>query len=393
VEIKVIRDTFWLRLVTMGDLGFAEAYMAGDCEVSNLPQVFRIFIRSRPSLASTNIPGVSTLPSKLFRYISSLTNSRFANTLSNTIFNISAHYDLSNGMFSAFLSDDMTYSCAIFPELDADLSAQKLHHLNNGQDELEDAQMAKIRHIIRQADIRQGHRVLEIGSGWGSFAIEAVKQTGCTVDTITLSAQQKKLAEERVKKAGLGGRVRVWLMDYRALPESWKSSFDRVVSIEMLEQVGKEFTPGYFSVLDSVLKSNGVACFQVITIPESRFEQYQKGIDFIRKWIFPGGFLPTISFITDAIQVGANNRLIIDSVSNIGPHYARTLREWRRRFLQNFDELISPALRAEHPEMTAGDIEVFKRKWLYYFCYCEVGFSERILGDHIFTLVREGNRE
>ncbi|ORX34243.1 S-adenosyl-L-methionine-dependent methyltransferase [Kockovaella imperatae] len=424
-EIRVIRDTFWLRLVTLGDLGFAEAYMAGDCEVSDLVQVFKIFIRSRPALqaAKSNISGVSTIPSRIFSLVTSLTNSRFANTLSNSMSNIRAHYDLSNGMFSSFLSEDMTYSCAIFPELDADLreagkssmgelnGALGLTRITNGHpstpqkkkstskvedtegDELYEAQIAKLRHIIKKADIRAGHRVLEIGSGWGSMAIETVRMTGCTVDTLTLSIEQKKLAEDRIKAAGLAGRIRVWLMDYRATPESWKGAFDRVVSIEMLEAVGKDFIAGYFGVIDSVLNQNGAACVQVITIPESRFDAYQQEVDFIRKWIFPGGFLPTVSFTVDAIHKGAHNNLVVDSISNIGPHYARTLREWRRRFLASFNDRIGPAMRAEHPEMTDADIEVFKRKWIYYFCYCEVGFSERVLGDHIITMVREGSSE
>ncbi|GFZ43188.1 hypothetical protein JCM24511_00907 [Saitozyma sp. JCM 24511] len=431
-EIRVIRDTFWLRLVTLGDLGFAEAYMAGlQGEYTPLRQapdstpvltwLEQTFIRSRPALESSHISGVSTIPSRLFSLITSLTNSRFANTISNSISNIRAHYDLSNGMFSAFLSRDMTYSCAIFPELDADLAEGVDEGMNGaigltrvggaihkstkalegvgagptsgGEDPLEQAQLAKIRHIIRKADIRPGHRVLEIGSGWGSFAIEAVRSTSCTVDTITLSSQQKALAEERIRAAGLAGRIRVWLMDYRALPESWKGAFDRVVSIEMLEAVGKEFIGGYFSVLDQALNASGVACIQVITIPESRFEKYQREVDFIRKWIFPGGFLPTVSFVVDAIRTGSKDRLVVDSISNIGPHYARTLREWRRRFLHAFHDRVEPALRSEHPEMTDADIEVFKRKWIYYFCYCEVGFSERVLGDHIITMAREGNAE
>ncbi|WWD18050.1 hypothetical protein CI109_102497 [Kwoniella shandongensis] len=408
-EIRVIRDAFWLRLVTLGDLGFAEAYMAGDCEVSDLVQVFKIFIRSRPALTNSNISGVTTIPSRLFSLITSLTNSRFANTISNSLSNIQAHYDLSNGMFSSFLSADMTYSCAIFPELDKDLRGSGSSNGGLGlkrivaegqdedgtedKDELEEAQLAKLRHIIRKADIRPGHRVLEIGSGWGSLAIEAVRMTSCTVDTITLSAQQKALAEERIKRAGLAGRIRVWLLDYRKLPESWKGSFDRVVSIEMLEAVGKEFTEGYFSVIDQMLNECGVACIQVITIPESRFDKYQQEVDFIRKWIFPGGFLPTVTYVVDAIQKGAKNKLVVDSISNIGPHYARTLREWRHRFIANFSSRIVPALVAEHPEMTEEDVEVFKRKWIYYFCYCEVGFSERVLGDHIFTIAREGNAD
>ncbi|OCF41406.1 hypothetical protein I317_04797 [Kwoniella heveanensis CBS 569] len=404
-EIRVLRDSFWLRLVAQGDLGFAEAYMAGDCEVTDLVQVFRIFIRSQQSLESSHISGVRTLPSRAFSIVTNLTNSRFANTISNSICNISAHYDLSNGMFKSFLSRDMTYSCAIFPELDKDLTEGRhqdrpkkkgLIGLGNGNgvdgegDELEEAQIAKLRHIIRKADIRPGHRVLEIGSGWGSLAIEAVKMTKCTVDTITLSAQQKALAEKRIKRAGLAGRIRVHLVDYRKLPESWKGSFDRVVSIEMLEAVGKEFIPGYFGVLNEMLNESGVACIQVITIPESRFERYQRDVDFIQKWIFPGGFLPTVTYVVDAATKGSSNKLVLDSVSNIGPHYARTLREWRYRFVDNFDEMIIPALLSEHPGMNDQDVQVFKRKWIYYFAYCEIGFAERVLGDHIFTWVREG---
>ncbi|WRT64038.1 uncharacterized protein IL334_000965 [Kwoniella shivajii] len=401
--IRILKDSFWLRLVAQGDLGFAEAYMMGECEVDDLVQVFKIFIRSQPASTQTHISGVRTLPSKVFSLITNITNSRFANTITNSICNISAHYDLSNGMFSSFLSRDMTYSCAIFPELDKDLidgreqSRKEGKFVNiygeNGKDELEQAQITKLRHIIRKADIRPGHRVLEIGSGWGSLAIEAVKMTKCTVDTITLSSQQKALAEDRIKKAGLAGRVRVWLMDYRKLPESWKGTFDRVVSIEMLEAVGKEFIPGYFGVLNEMLNEKGVACIQVITIPESRFEKYQQEVDFIRKWIFPGGFLPTVTYVTESATKGSQNRLVLDSISNIGPHYARTLREWRHRFIAQFDDSVIPALLTEHPKMDQDAIQVFKRKWIYYFVYCEIGFSERVLGDHIFTWVREGNAE
>lgn len=167
----------------------------------------------------------------------------------------------------------MTYSCGIYPALDADLlpSSAPPKHAWTTHDALERAQYAKLHHIIRKAKIARGHRVLEIGSGWGSFAIEAVRTTGCTVDTLTLSSQQKALAEERIAKAGLQDSIRVHLMDFRSIPEEWAHTFDRCVSIEMLEAVGKEYIGPYFEMMDRMLNERGVACFQVITIPEARF--------------------------------------------------------------------------------------------------------------------------
>ncbi|KAL7417892.1 S-adenosyl-L-methionine-dependent methyltransferase [Mrakia frigida] len=438
-EIRVLNDSFWIRLVLLGDLGFSEAFMWGDVEVDELAALFRIFILNRPKPppgASAGISGVSSLPSKLFSLGNGFFNSRlFANTLGNSQSNIAAHYDISNDMFSAFLSPDMTYSCGIFPSLDADLApspfqskiagsdnlerfdrdGRRIHaspstpppeekkggrvggidngwRNGEGKDELEEAQFAKLRYIIKKADIQKGHRVLEIGSGWGSFAMEAVRLTGCTVDTLTLSTQQASLARARIEKAGMTSSITVHLLDYRSMPKEWEGSFDRVVSIEMIEAVGKEFLEGYFEVVNRALNAKGAAVFQVITIPESRFEAYQRDVDFIRKWVFPGGFLPTFHFMTTQLEKGSKSQLIMDDVVNVGPHYARTLREWRIRFQATFASEITPSLLREHPEMDASDVEVFKRKWIYYYEYCAAGFTERILGVHIFRVTKEGNK-
>ncbi|KIM24907.1 hypothetical protein M408DRAFT_316976 [Serendipita vermifera MAFF 305830] len=381
-EFKVLSGSFWIRLALMSDLGFAEAFMYGDVQCEDLVSVFQIFIKNRKSLAdmSTSLSWLASLPQTLTQY-------RFLNTISNSRSNISAHYDISNQMFAGFLSEDMTYSCGIFSDLDADL-----HH-HNKIDDLYDAQMRKIHHIIRKADIRPGHRVLEIGSGWGALAIEAVRLTGCEVDTLTLSVAQKVLAEERIAAAGpeFAQKIRVHLMDYRAMPEEWQGTFDRFVSVEMIEAVGREFLEGYWTIVDWALKKeNAMGVVQVITIPEA--------IDFIRKWIFPGGFLPTVNFLVETLTKGSSGSLIVESISNIGPHYARTLREWRRRFEAKFDEVIVPALQSEYPDVMGPqtglkglrEIEVFKRKWICD-CYCEVGFTTRTLGDHIMTFTREGN--
>jgi cyclopropane-fatty-acyl-phospholipid synthase len=309
--------------------------------------------------------------------------------------------------------------------------------------------MCKLDHIIRKAKIQEGHRVLEIGSGWGSLAIRIAQRIpGTTIDTITLSSQQQDLAQERIAAEGLGDRVVVHLMDYRSMPPEWESAFDRVVSIEMLESVGQEYFDTYWKIVDWSLKPRtGAGVVQVITIPEAsaynspsrsapkrpcphddyrqdgtvtgaRLTLYENGwvsssskgistrlsqsrpptchcwflgleirvrpfippfkasgeanrLPTITLLVFPGGILPTLSLLIDTLRSGSKGRLVVDSVSNIGPHYARTLREWRRRFLDRFEDVIVPALKAEHPSVMSDacgaqgrkEIEVFKRKW------------------------------
>ncbi|KZV81943.1 cyclopropane-fatty-acyl-phospholipid synthase [Exidia glandulosa HHB12029] len=399
-ELKVVHDSFWTRMMTMSDLGFAEAYMYGEVDVDDLQSLFKIFIVNRALLSSLEGSRFSKLFTAVPHY---LTNSRFANTLSTSRSNISAHYDISNRMFEGFLSKDMMYSCAIFEDLDADLRRpppqkynpviDKLAGLKGASessecsssadesevDDLHIAQQRKLQHILGKAKIRDGHRVLEIGSGWGEMAIQACKSANCEVDTLTLSSEQKILAEKRIAEAGLSHRIRVHLMDYRKMPESWKHSFDRVISIEMVEAVGIEFLDCYFATIDWALKEQGgVGVIQGITMPET---------------LFPGGICPTISLLVSSLTKGSKNRLIVDSVENIGPHYARTLREWARRFDDCFDDVIAPTLREEHPNVMDGErgakeLEIFRRKWIY---YCEIGFLSRTLGDHIMTFTREAD--
>ncbi|KAJ2924451.1 hypothetical protein H1R20_g12632, partial [Candolleomyces eurysporus] len=275
-------------------------------------------------------------------------------------------------------------------------------------DELHDAQLRKLDYIIAKLKISSNKptRVLEIGSGWGSMAIRiAERYPLATIDTLTLSVQQQELARERIRshsavqrqggdlirtngqssppESGMEERIRVHLMDYRAMPPDWKGAFDRVVSVEMIEAVGKEFLEEYWRVVDWAMKEKeAVGVVQVITIPEA---------------IFPGGLLPTLTLLLQSLTAGSNGRLVVDSVSNIGPHYSRTLREWRRQFVGKFESVIRPALVKEYPEVMGGqdadankEIEVFKRKWIYYYCYCEVGFTTRTLGDHIIAFAREG---
>lgn len=462
--LVVKKQSFWLRLVLGNDLGFAESYMMSEIETPDLGACFKLFIENRDVLSNLSAGVVSQLSS----YIQSILNKRYANTKTGSLRNIGAHYDISNTMYEAFLSKDMTYSCAVFPTLDADISGPLLEAVNeevaksascqptnghshhtgsqrgiatslrhemsgdaaataaataqqstttNGHlspeshpgrqtplflasDELEDGQLRKLRIHIERASLKSHHRVLEIGTGWGSFSLEAVRTSGCTVDSLTLSVEQKALAEQRIAAAGLSEKIKVHLMDYRDMPAKWTDYFDRVVSIEMIEAVGIEFLQGYFESINRVLKKEGGICvLQAITIPEERFETYINTVDFIKKWIFPGGVLPSVTSIMENVQRGSQGSLVLDTVHSIGPHYSRTLREWRRRFETNFDTVISKALIKDHEEIRKMDpiqqqreIQIFKKKWLYYFIYCEVGFTERVIGNHILSFTRSGNK-
>jgi cyclopropane-fatty-acyl-phospholipid synthase len=275
--------------------------------------------------------------------------------MSNALLNVSAHYDINNEMFAAFLSDDMTYSCPIW---------LPLSHGKCAEETLEAAQERKLQRFIDNAHIKSTDHILEIGTGWGSFAIQAVRMTGCRVTSLTLSREQKELAEKRIAAVGYTDEIEVLLCDYRALPTPREGPYDKVVSIEMLEAVGKEYLRTYFECVDKLLKPDGgIAVFQCITMPETRYEGYSKGEDFIRKYIFPGGHLPTVSHLVEAINKGTEGRLIVEGIENIGGHYAKTLRLWNQKFNQNFDSRIRPALLEEHEGMTEKDVDLFRRKW------------------------------
>ncbi|KAI1653558.1 cyclopropane-fatty-acyl-phospholipid synthase [Daldinia decipiens] len=377
VEIRVKDDAFWMRLLLFADMGFAESYMLGEFECVDLTAFFQLFIANRDQLSNG-----TTIFSSISGAVSSI--ARTTNTLSNALLNVSAHYDISNDMFAAFLSEDMTYSCPIWQTREASYK--------NPEETLEEAQMTKLRRFIDGAKIKSTDHVLEIGTGWGSFAIEAVRKTSCRVTSLTLSKEQKKLAEQRIDEAGFSGRIDVQLLDYRSLPDT--AVFDKIVSIEMLENVGQEYMSTYFACVDRLLKKKGgIAIFQCITMPEGRHEAYSKSEDFINKHIFPGGYLPSTIQLLNHISKESKGTLIIERVENIGGHYAKTLRLWRENFMLNFESKIRPALEAEHPRMSAREVDVFRRKWEYYFAYCEAGFVTKTLGDVIITVGREGAME
>ncbi|KAJ3093851.1 hypothetical protein HK100_006386 [Physocladia obscura] len=366
--IRILRSAFWPRLMIYSALGFSESFMANEVEVEGLTNLIIIFIRNRENLAAMEL-----LPFGLNSIFNSIIHSKIPNTIYNSLLNISAHYDLGNEMFESFLDPTMMYSCPIW-------------EIGNEGESLESAQYRKIHRILELAKIRRGDSVLEVGTGWGALSIEAVRKYDCTVVTLTLSKEQKALAEARIAKAGLSDKITVLLTDYRNLDPA-HHQYDRIVTVEMLEAVGPEFMPVFFAQAEKLLKKNGILSLQVITMVDSRYIAYCKEIDFIQKYIFPGGHCPSVTSLTDAIYKGSKGKLVIDEMDNIGPHYAKALRLWREAFLENFDRIRD--VTGLHHVYT----QEFKRRWEYYFSYCEAGFATRALGDVQMRLTKECNEE
>jgi cyclopropane-fatty-acyl-phospholipid synthase len=354
-DLRVRRFDLFRRLLLDADVGLGEGYVAGDWDSADLTGLVRLFIDNRAHLSDEAV-GMAAADKLFHRW----RHRARANTLVGSRVNIGAHYNLSNSLYRLFLDESMMYSCAIFARED---------------ETLEDAQSRKLDAIIRQARIGAEHHVLEIGSGWGGFAIEAVRVTGCRVTSITLSEQQLALAREKAAAAGLADRIEFRLQDYRTLD----GRFDRIVSIEMLEAVGHAYFGSFFAALERLLAPDGLAVIQTITIPDQRYDNYRRNPDWIQLHIFPGGELPSLHALIHAMV--RHSTLVIERQVNIGPHYAWTLREWRRRFLAHRDQVLA-----------LGFDEAFIRKWEYYLCYCEAAFAARYLGNLQLVLTRPGNR-
>ncbi|KAF5375301.1 hypothetical protein D9757_009667 [Collybiopsis confluens] len=398
--ITILDDAVWTRLCLHADFGFADAYMLGLIEVSALIDVFQIFVLNRKRILE-----LSTLVTPLFRFTSYVSNFRLANMVLGSKSNISlvsvirlltlrtksvgfasAHYDLSNEIFAAFLSWDMTYSCAIFDDEaggcigdlteDRFIAPPRQHQLekrSSPPDDLERGQIAKLKLLADRARI--------------------TKEYGARVDAITISEVQKIALEENVNAEGLSDVITVHLMDYRKMPKEFHHAFDAVVSIGVMEHeqssVGLEYMEHWFSQMAWAMKEeNSTNAFTMSTVPDTRWALYSTEVDFVRKYIYPGGQLSSVATLVNAcVKAGLN----VESIENIGPHYARTLREWRYRFERNFETHISPALRLQYPSLTDEDVEIFRRKWIYYFAYSEAGFSLHSISDQVFTLTREAN--
>lgn len=384
-RLKVISDDFWIQILISGDLGFSEAYMIGAVEVSNLRDVMHLWLQNESGMAN-----ITSLYARLSSALSGLSNALFGQTRANARLNAMSSYDQSNELFKAFLSKEMMYSCALWSDEEGGLRGDLVPTSRDTSGDLEAAQLRKIHLVLRKARVQPGHRVLEFGSGWGAMAIEAARSFGCEVDTITLSVEQKKLAEERIQKAGLQDRIRVHLMDYRELPAEFEKAFDAFVSIEMLEHVGSKYYTTYFKIVDWALKSrNATIVISSSTFPESRYTGYQAE-DFMRKYMWPNSCLPSATALITAARDGSQGRFTLDSVENHSAHYPRTLREWDLRL----EAKLTPGMLAkDFPNLQKDFVayETFRRKWRYLFAYAGAGFAGGYITCHMITFIRQND--
>lgn len=335
-----------IRLIRHGDIGFAESYMDGDWSSPDIAALIELAARNRAALDTTLSGTWLTRIADRFKHL------RRANTREGSKRNIMAHYDLGNDFYTRWLDDTMIYSSAIY---------------ERATDTLEEAQARKIDAIVKQLDLQGGERVLEIGCGWGALA-KRLAQEGCDVVAVTLSPAQHAMARERVAAAGLADKADILIQDYRDV----EGQFDRIVSIEMFEAVGEAYWTTYFGQIAARLKPGGRAVLQVITIDESRFEAYRNDVDFIQRYVFPGGMLPTPTLI-DTLSAQAGLQLA--ETYRFGLSYALTLAEWNRRFQREW-----PTLARQ------GFDDHFKRLWEYYLKYCEGGFAAGAIDVGLYTL-------
>ncbi|MBN1478602.1 class I SAM-dependent methyltransferase [Candidatus Sumerlaeota bacterium] len=341
--VTVHDPAFYRDLALGGSLGASEAFIAGHWSCDDLFTLMRIMVRNGEDLSGLD-SGLARLRAPL-RKIAHLLN---RNSRRGSRRNISAHYDLSNDFFRLFLDETMTYSCAVFEREDATLA---------------EASTAKLDRICRRLDLKPQDHVLEIGTGWGSFAIHAAREYGCRVTTATISREQHALATERVREAGLKDRVNVLLSDYRDL----EGEFDKVVSIEMIEAVGHEYLDTYFSAISDRLRPDGMALIQAITIRDQEYDRYRRSVDFIRTHIFPGSCITSVSAVMASVRRATD--MVLGDLEDITPHYVKTLLAWRERFQANADQV-----------RALGFPEPFLRMWDHYLCYCAGGFAERWIG-------------
>ncbi len=352
--VTIDDPAFYRKVAAQGSVGAGESYIHGDWRCDDLVALVRLLVRNRDLL-----DGMERGPARAAGWLLRGWNRLRRNSREGSRRNIAAHYDLGNDFFALFLSPDLMYSSALYAQAD---------------EPLEVASTRKLDRICQQLQLQPGDRVVEIGTGWGGFAVHAARHYGCHVTTTTISAEQHALAVQRVQAAGLQQRVTVLMQDYRDL----QGQFDKLVSIEMIEAIGAEFLDTYMGTLQRLLKPDGVALLQAITIEDHRYEQARRSVDYIKRFVFPGSFIPSINAIMAAKTRASDLQLIAQQ--DFGHSYALTLRAWRQRFL------------AQRATVQAqGFDERFCRLWEFYLAYCEGGFLERSIGVSHLLLARPGH--
>lgn len=351
VRIEVLHPSVWRDVAFGGSSGSGEAYRKGSWTCDDLTALVRIFLRNRESLEGLD-KHTTRLRAPLYKLIQWLNR----NTRTGSRRNIRAHYDLGNELFGLFLDPSLMYSCAYYEHSGVNL---------------EEASVAKMYRICQKLELKPSDHLLEIGTGWGGFAIYAASNYGCRVTTTTISWRQYEYASKRVAEAGLQDRVTLLFDDYRDL----QGQYDKLVSIEMIEAIGHQYLKTYFKKCNSLLKPDGMMLIQAITITDQFYKAALREVDFIKKYIFPGGFLPSITEMAKAVTRVTDMKM--SYLEDIGPHYARTLADWRQRFFASLEKV-----------KRLGYSDNFVRMWEYYLCYCEGSFAERYIGTVQMLLVK-----
>lgn len=354
--ITVVDPAFYQKLVMSGSVGGGEAYIYGWWRCDNLTALVRIF-----ALNLATLDKLDSAITRLGRPLLKLLNWRNKNSKTQARKNIAAHYDLGNEMYRLFLDNSMMYSSAVYPDDTADLASAQQH---------------KLELICQRLQLKSTDHLIEIGTGWGSMAIYAAQHYGCKVTTTTISQQQYDYAKQRIETLGLQGQISLLLEDYRDL----QGQYDKLVSIEMIEAVGEEYLDTYFAKCSSLLKPEGLMVLQAITIVDQRYKQYVREVDFIKRYVFPGGCLPSVSRMTDAVS--RKTDLIVRHLQDIGFDYARTLKDWCDNFMHARDKVHQ-----------LGYDDNFVRLWQFYLCYCEGGFRERATSAVHLVLSKPANRD